>query len=85
MKIKDEYFIKSENGQNLVKNKLRNIENVIVLGNTATLLFGLLKEKDCSQDEMLEFILRNTEISTVLALNDLNVFIELMKENDVFE
>ena len=85
MKIKDEFFIKSENGQNIVKNKTKNIDNVIVLGNTATMLFGLLKEKDCSQDEMLEFILQNTDISTVLALNDLNVFIKLMKENDIFE
>lgn len=85
MKIKDEYYIKCENGQNIVKSRTKNIDNVIILGNTAALLFGLLKEKDCSQDEMFEYILQNTDISTVLALNDLNVFIKLMKENDIIE
>lgn len=85
MKIKEEYHIKSENGQNIIACDNKNPENVIVLGNTATLLFHFAKEKDRSETEMLEYLLENTDISTVLALNDLNVFIKLMKENDIFE
>lgn len=85
MKIKEEYYIKSENGQNILASRLKNTDNVIILGNTATMLFGLTKEKDCSENEMLDYLLKSTDISTVLALNDLNIFIKLMKENDVFE
>ncbi|MBO4468727.1 MAG: hypothetical protein J5766_05440 [Clostridia bacterium] len=85
MKIKDEFFLKNENGQNIVKSRDGNVANFIVLGNTATLLFELTKERDCSKNEMLDYILNNTDVSTVLALSDLNVFIKLMKENDIFE
>lgn len=85
MKIRDEFFLKNENGQKIIKSSKKTPDNYIVLGNTAALLFELTKEKDCSRNEMFEYILKNSDISTVLALNDLDIFIKLMKENDMFE
>ena len=52
--------------------------------NLALHLFGGEELAEADR-EMLDYILNNTDVSTVLALSDLNVFIKLMKENDIFE
>ena len=85
MKIKDEFYLIKENGQNIVESRLKNLNNSIILGKTAALLFEYTKTGNRSENDMLDFILENTDVSTVLALNDLNIFIKLMKENDIFE
>ena len=85
LKIREEFYLTHENGQNIVESSLDNFNNSIILGNTAAMLFEYAKTKDLSRNDMLTFLLENTDISTVLALNDLNIFIKLMKENDIFE
>lgn len=85
MKIKEEYSLITENGQNIVVCKNKGFSNSIILSHISAAIFNKLKEKDCSKEELLHFLLDNFDISTVLALSDLDIFIKLMKENDILE
>ncbi|MCQ2451087.1 MAG: hypothetical protein MJ080_03830 [Clostridia bacterium] len=85
MKIKEKFDLSSENGQYTVVSSDKSFNTYIVLGTIAALLFRKAKEKDCSKEELLTLILKKSDISTVLALSELNSFIKTMKENDIFE
>ncbi|MGN0492528.1 MAG: PqqD family protein [Acutalibacteraceae bacterium] len=88
MRIKDGYDIKSFEGQKTVvavSPKAEPLENTIVLTDTAVFLWNMLKAKDTSKTEMLNALLDNFDISTVLALGDIDVFLRTMKENGVIE
>ena len=60
-------------------------ENVIFLNETAAFLWNLLLEKDLTKTEMLNALIENFDISTVLALGDIDVFVRTMKENGIIE
>ena len=45
----------------------------------------MLSEKDVTKAEMLDGLLKNFNISTVLALGDIDIFIRTMKENGIIE
>ena len=73
MRIKDGYKVVNMHGQNTVvyeKDGSDKLENTIVLTETAMFLWHMLD---------------NFEISTVLALGDIDVFLRTMKENGVIE
>ena len=48
-------------------------------------LWNLLLEKDLTKTEMLNALIENFDISTVLALGDIDVFVRTMKENGIIE
>ena len=56
-----------------------------MLGETTAFLFERLLEKERSKEELLNLLLNNFDVSTVLALNDIDVFIRILKENGVME
>lgn len=88
MRIKDGYDIKSFEGQATVvasSPDLQPLENTIVLTETAIFLWNMLKAKDTAKTEMLNALLDNFDISTVLALGDIDVFLRTMKENGIIE
>ncbi|MEE1239126.1 MAG: PqqD family protein [Acutalibacteraceae bacterium] len=85
MRIKDGYSLKNFDGQYTVVADNGELDNIIVLNDTALFLWNLLKEKDVSKTEMLNALLRNFDISTVLALGDIDVFLRTMKENGITE
>ncbi len=85
MRIKDGFSLKNYEGQYTVVADSGELENTIVLTETALFLWNLLKEKDVSKTEMLNALLSNFDISTVLALGDIDVFIRTMKENGIAE
>lgn len=88
MKIKSGFELVNRSGINVVVNKNKNTSspnNTIVLTETATFLWNLLKEKDVTKTEMLGALIENFEISTVLALGDIDVFVRTMKENGIIE
>lgn len=88
MRIKDGYDIKNFEGQATVvasSPDARPLENTIVLTDTAVFLWNMLKAKDTSKTEMLNALLDNFDISTVLALGDIDVFLRTMKENGIIE
>lgn len=87
MKLKKGFILKRENGQNVVlcTDKSINFNSSIMLGETNAFLFEKLLEKERSKEELLNLILENYDVSTVLALNDIDVFIRILKENGVLE
>ncbi|MBQ3052308.1 MAG: PqqD family protein [Clostridia bacterium] len=88
MKIKEGFELVNRSGQNVVIKKEKNgmqSGSYIVLTETAAFLWRLLKEKEVTKTEMLEAVLDNFNISTVLALGDIDVFIRTMRENGIIE
>ena len=87
MKLKKGFILKRENGQNVVlcNDKSINFNSSIMLGETTAFLFERLLEKERSKEELLNLLLNNFDVSTVLALNDIDVFIRILKENGVME
>lgn len=61
------------------------LDNSIVLADTAVFLWNLLKERDVTKTEMLNALIENFDISTVLALGNIDVFVRTMKENGIIE
>ncbi len=88
MRIKDGFSVVNLQGQNtVVANKAgqESMDNTIVLTDTAMFLWKLLERKDTTKTEMLNALLENFDISTVLALGDIDVFLRTMKENGIIE
>ena len=86
MKIKDGFKLEYRSGQNVVVAENTNPDgqdNAILLNETAAFLWNLLKEKDLTKTEMLNALIENFDISTVLALGDIDVFVRTMKENGI--
>lgn len=88
MRIREGFELVKRDGQNVVvakKGSGERTDNHIVLSETAAFLWNLLKEKDTTKAQMLEGLLKNFNISTVLALGDIDIFIRTMKENGIIE
>ncbi len=85
MRIKDGFSLKNFEGQYTVVSDNGDLENTIVLTDTALFLWNLLKEKNASKSEMLNALLSNFDISTVLALGNIDVFLRTMKDNGIIE
>ncbi len=88
MKINENFELINHSGQYIVVSKgdnTKNPNNAIVLTETAVFLWNLLKEKDVTKTQMLDELIANFDISTVLALGDIDVFVRTMKENGIIE
>lgn len=85
LRIKDGFSLKNYEGQYTVVADNGELENTIVLNGTSLFLWNLLKGKNVSKSEMLNALLDNFDISTVLALGDIDVFLRTMKENGITE
>ncbi len=87
MKIKSGFSLKNIDGNSVIvcnNNAATPIDN-IVLGETAVFLWECLSEKDMGKEQLLNALLDRFEISTVLALNDIDVFVKTLRENDIIE
>ena len=85
VRIKDGFSLKNFEGQYTVVSDNGELENTIVLTDTALFLWNLLKTREVSKTDMLNALLSNFDISTVLALGDIDVFLRTMKENGITE
>lgn len=88
MRIKSGYELKIQSGKYVVCHNgvaSGELDNSIVLADTAVFLWNLLKEKDVTKTEMLNALIENFDISTVLALGNIDVFVRTMKENGIIE
>ena len=88
MRIKDGFSVVNLQGQNTVVAVSANsaeLQNTIVLTDTSLFLWNMLKNGDVSKPQMLDALLDNFDISTVLALSDIDVFIRTMRENGLIE
>ncbi len=88
MKIKKGFSIKKENGENIVvcdKSIHNDFNTIILLSDTSAYLWELLQNKDSTKEQMLNELLKKFDISTILALSDIDVFIKTLKENGILE
>lgn len=84
MRIKKGYRVENLHGQYTVMADHAPV-NTIVLTDTALFLWRMLETRDTSKSEMLNGLLDNFDISTVLALSDIDIFLRTMKENGIIE
>ncbi len=83
MRIREGYYLEEHAGQTVVASKQEPMENVIVLNETAVFLWNLMMDKQPTKTELLKALLDRFDISTVLALGDLDTFLRSMKENGI--
>ena len=88
MKIKNGFSLKNENGQAIIvcdKTLCPDYTAVITLTDTSAYLWELLKNENVTKEQMLNALLNRFDISTVLAHNDIDVFIRTLKDNGILE
>lgn len=88
MRIKPHFSLKTENGQNVIVCKeghLHGFNNTITLSETAAFLWRQLEQGDKSGDQLLNLMLEEYDISTVLALNDIDIFLKTLRQNGILE
>lgn len=88
MKIKQGFSLKKKNGQTVIvcdKNINRDFNSTILLTETSAYLWDLLQSENATKEQMLNGLLQKFDISTVLALNDIDVFIKILRENGIIE
>ena len=88
MKIKQGFNLKNEHGQTFIvcdKNVHPGFNSTIVLTETSEHLWNMLKSGTINKEQMLIGLLEKFDISTVLALNKIDVFIKTLKENGILE
>ena len=91
MKIKSGFNVVNENGHFIVKNengvKINQIITLddITLDDISLFLWNTLKEREVSKNEMLDLLLKEFEISTVLALGEIDKFVRILKQNGIIE
>ena len=88
MRIKEGFELKNLHGDYIVVSKEKMVampNNSIVLTDTAVFLWNLLKKQDVTKTEMLNALIENFDISTVLALGNIDVFVRTMRENGIIE
>ena len=87
MKLKDGFYLESKDGQNIVKSldSLSRMENFITLNRSAAFLFKCLEDGCKTKEELFNSLINEMQISTVLALNDIDIFVRTMKENGIIE
>lgn len=88
MKIKESFVLIRRDGQNFIECTDKNntlFNTSLSLNTSAAFLFRQLKKKPQSKEELLKALLDMFEISTVLALNDIDMFIKILKKNGILE
>ena len=88
MKIKPGFTLKNNSGQNTIVATRENsvpLNDTITLSETTAYLWELLCKQDMTKEELLHALLNKFDISTVLALNDIDVFVKAMKESGILE
>ncbi len=77
IKVDGQYVVTSDNGQ--------LIKDTIILDEISLFLWNELKQREISKNEMLDLLLAQFEISTVLALGEIDRFVRVLKENGIIE
>ena len=88
MRIKKGFYLKIENGQNAVvcdKTIQKDYNATIFLTQTAVCLWEMICKGDVTKEQLLNGLLEKFDISTVLALSDIDIFIKTLKENGILE
>lgn len=85
MKIKSGYEVKNISGQDVVVYNDKPLSNEIILNENSLFLWNLTKQNHVTKSEMLTALLEEFDISTVLALGNIDTFVRTLKEYGVLE
>ncbi len=87
MKIKENFVLVRRDGQNFIECTDKNtvFNTSLSLNTSAAFLFRQLKKKPQTKEELLKTLLDTFDISTILALNDIDVFIKTLEKNGILE
>lgn len=85
MKIKNGFSLLKINGGAAICFNDTPLEQPVTINKIGVFLWEVLKNDDISSNELLNLLLEKFEISTVLALGEIDTFIKTMKINGIFE
>lgn len=88
MKIKDGFTLKNIHGQQVIVasgEALKGYTSSIILQETAAFLWKCLEKGEMNKEQLVHALLDNFDISTVLALADVDSFFKTLKENGIIE
>ncbi len=88
MRIKADYEIENSSGQCIIKYKGTPTKAQlasIVSSDITVFLWNKLKENNMSKTEMLDALISEFDVSTVLALGNIDIFVRVLKENGIIE
>lgn len=88
MKIKEGFTLKNIHGQQVVVasgEAIKDFTSSIVLQDTAAFLWRCLEKGEMNKEQLVHALLKEFDISTVLALSDVDSFFKTLKENGILE
>lgn len=80
MRINEKFKIEAVNGQNVIVDSNNNVLGAVDFNDIKMFLWQLAKNREITKQQMLDEILKEFEISTVLALGEIDNFIKKIKE-----
>ena len=84
LRIKSGFDILNVDGHYVIKGE-KSLNQTIILDEISLFLWNNLKDKEFTKNEMLELLLNKFEISTVLALGEIDKFVRILRENVIIE
>lgn len=84
LRIKSGFDVVQVDGHYVIKGE-QKINQTIILDEISLFLWNNLNNKDFSKNEMLDLLLNKFEISTVLALGEIDKFVRILKENGIID
>ena len=87
MKIRDGFELINRDGQNLIVYTKNDIvfNDAITLNETMAFLWECIKNGCTAKERLLDILLNKYDISTVLALNDIDIFVKTLNQNGILE
>lgn len=85
MKIREGFSLKNIDGENVVFSTNPDFNSTIVLSETATFLWNQLENGAKTKEQLMNLLLDAYDISTVLALNDIDMFVKILEQNGIVE
>lgn len=86
MKIREGYLLRSVAGKNIVVSIGSDVEfnGMLTLNDTGVFFWNIL-QKDTTKEEMLEAVLKEYDVSSDIALQDIENFIQKLRESKILE
>lgn len=88
MKIKKGYKLKLISGDYTVvadRRIIKSFNSLIILNQSAVFLWEMLSEGNPTKEEMLQKLTESFNMSKLLAVSNIEVFIKTMKKNGIIE
>ncbi len=87
MQIKKDFTIQKVGGSYVavaVGETSKNFHGMVRLNETGAFLWKLLSEKDCSEEDLVEALLGEYDVSREIAAHDVHAVVESLEKNGIF-